>query len=200
MCRGTERRSIARVPKVWADTIEQHKVAVRDAVIEAAEGLIEDGGVAGLTMSHLAEAAGIGRATLYKYFSSIEEVLAAWHQDQVDRHVKQLRDLVAATPPEHLLGSLLRTYARLTTGRSRGSVGMWLHESAYVGHAERVLEVMLADVIAAAAARGDVRSDVAPLELARFCLHALGATHGTSSQASADRLVRVVEDGLRGSG
>jgi hypothetical protein len=40
----------------------------------------------GISMSQIAAAAGIGRATLYKYFPDVERVVAAWHNRQVADH------------------------------------------------------------------------------------------------------------------
>jgi AcrR family transcriptional regulator len=37
-----------------------------------------------------AEASGIGRATLYKYFPDVESILRAWHERQVGAHLHQL--------------------------------------------------------------------------------------------------------------
>jgi AcrR family transcriptional regulator len=42
-------------------------------------------------MSDIAEATGIGRATLYKYFLDLETILSAWHQRQVEAHLADSR-------------------------------------------------------------------------------------------------------------
>jgi hypothetical protein len=56
---------------------------------------------------------------------------------------------------------------------------------------------MIRDLLAEGAVTGDLRDDVAPDELARYCLHALAAAGGVSSKAAVHRLVRVVLAGLR---
>src|SRR5260370_11530179 len=78
------------VPKLWTETIEAHRAAVRDATLDTAAALAADNGLASLTMSQIAEQAGIGRATLYKYFPDVESILVAWHERQITRHLQQL--------------------------------------------------------------------------------------------------------------
>jgi AcrR family transcriptional regulator len=78
------------VPKLWNDTIEAHRAAVRDAVLDAAAALIAEHGLTALTMSRIAGNTGIGRATLYKYFPDVEAVLLAWHERQVHQHLTRL--------------------------------------------------------------------------------------------------------------
>src|SRR5215218_9400754 len=81
----------AAVPKLWEGTIDAHREAVRAATLDAVAALIAAHGMAAVTMSQIAKKAGIGRATLYKYFSDLESVVAAWHERQVGRHLEELR-------------------------------------------------------------------------------------------------------------
>ena len=55
---------------------------------------------------------------------------------------------------------------------------------------------MTRDIVTEAAAAGDIRNDVAPAELATYCLHALTAANRLSSKA-VHRLVEVTLAGLR---
>src|SRR5687767_12640605 len=68
------------VPKLWNETIEAHRQAVQEAILDTTAALVEEHGLTAVTMSAIAEKTGIGRATLYKYFSDIETVLSAWHE------------------------------------------------------------------------------------------------------------------------
>jgi hypothetical protein len=56
---------------------------------------------------------------------------------------------------------------------------------------------LVADPIAQEARNGDLREDVAPAELAAYCLHTLTAAGSLPSQAAVRRLVSVSLDGLR---
>jgi hypothetical protein len=56
---------------------------------------------------------------------------------------------------------------------------------------------MIRDLLAEAAAAGEVRGDVAPVELAAYCVHALVAAGTLPSKAAVRRLVAVTLAGLR---
>jgi hypothetical protein len=56
---------------------------------------------------------------------------------------------------------------------------------------------MIRDLLTEAAKTGDVRDDVAPEELASYCLHALTAASSLPSKAAVRRLVAVTLAGLR---
>ncbi|TIL19051.1 MAG: helix-turn-helix transcriptional regulator, partial [Mesorhizobium sp.] len=55
------------MPKLWNETIDAHRRAVRDATLDTTAALVAEHGLLSVTMSKIAEETGIGRATLYKY-------------------------------------------------------------------------------------------------------------------------------------
>src|SRR5574341_922652 len=55
------------VPRLWTETIEAHRHAVHEALLDTTAALVAQHGLHAVTMSQIADAAGIGRATLYKY-------------------------------------------------------------------------------------------------------------------------------------
>ncbi|WP_291415838.1 TetR/AcrR family transcriptional regulator [Actinophytocola sp.] len=63
------------VPKLWTETIDAHRQAVRDAAMDATAALVADQGLASVTMSRIAEHTRIGRATLYKYFPDVASIV-----------------------------------------------------------------------------------------------------------------------------
>src|SRR5204862_2019054 len=81
------------VPRLWSETIEAHRRDVGDAILDTTAALVAQHGLRSVTMSQIAEATGIGRATLYKYFPDIEAILLAWHQRQIAGHLAQLADV-----------------------------------------------------------------------------------------------------------
>jgi AcrR family transcriptional regulator len=188
------------VPKLWTDTVEDHRRAVRDATIDATAKLVADGGLASVTMSRIAAAAGIGRATLYKYFPDLESVLIAWHERQVGRHLEQLTGLRAAhaEDPGQRLAAVLQAYALMSRDRPHGTdLSALLHRGESIGQAHAHLTSLIEGLLTDAAATGDVRDDMAPGELAAYCLHALAAAGTLPSEAAVNRLVTVTLAGLR---
>ncbi len=192
---------MADVPKLWTDTIDAHRHQVRDAVLDGTAALIAEQGLLAASMSLVAERAGIGRATLYKYFPDIESVLLAWHERQVAGHLDHLERL-AAQPGTAMqrLGAVLTGYAliaRKSHTHSDAGLAAFLHRGDHVSDAEHGLHRLVTDLVAQTVYEGDVREDVAPEELANYCLHALNAASTARSEPAANRIVTVTLGGLR---
>jgi AcrR family transcriptional regulator len=189
------------VPKLWSDTIDAHRHTVRDATMEATASLVAEHGLRAVTMSQIAEATGIGRATLYKYFPDVEAILAAWHEREISGHLEQLaqaRD--QASGPAMRLEAVLEAYALIahqSHGHHDAELASLLHRDERVVRAEQHLRDMVRRLLVDATASGDVRDDVAPDELVTYCLHAIGAASGLPSKAAVSRLVGVTLSGLR---
>lgn len=189
------------MPKLWSDTIDEHRRAVRDAILETTTTLVGEHGLWSVTMSQIAEEAGIGRATLYKYFPDVEAILRAWHHAQITGHLEQLaefRDRAGAA--DERLQAVLEAYAtilRESRGHHDAALAAFLHQDEQVAHAQQHLRRLMEDLLSEAAAAGDVRCDVSPGELATYCIHALTAASTLPSKAAARRLVMVTMTGLR---
>jgi AcrR family transcriptional regulator len=187
------------VPKLWNETIDEHRRAVRDATMDATAALMAEHGLASLTMSQIAKETGIGRATLYKYFPDVESILAAWHERHVAGHLDYLAKVrdQAGTPGERL-EAVLQAYALITHKRPQGTeLAALVHRGEHMARAERHLRDLIGGLLVQAARTGDIRDDVAPDELAGYCLHALTAAASLPSEAAVRRLVTVILDGLR---
>ncbi len=190
------------VPKLWNDTIEEHRRSVRDATLDATAALVAQHGLASVTMSKIAEETGIGRATLYKYFPDIEAILIAWHERQVTSHLEHLAEIRdQAGGAGGRLEAVLEAYALMTSERPHGTeLAALLHRGEHIARAHQHLSGFIQDLLAEAAKTGDVRDDVAPDELASYCLHALSAASRLPSKAAVHRLVAVTVAGLRPGG
>jgi AcrR family transcriptional regulator len=192
------------MPKLWTETIASHRDAVRDAALDSAAVLVQQRGLRGVTMSEIARRAGVGRATLYKYFPDVESILAAWHSRQIEQHLRliaQARD--RAPGPRERLAAVLETYALIGQrfrGRHDAELAAFLHRDERAMAAEHRVRRMVAELIRESVADGAVRDDVPPDELAAFCLHALAAARGMRSRKAVSRLVDVTLTGLRPSG
>ena len=193
---------IGRVPKLWSETIDTHRREVRDAILDATAALVAAHGLRAVTMSEIAEKTGIGRATLYKYFPDVEAMLLAWHERQVTGHLAQLVELRDhAGDARDRLEAVLEAYALLsheTAHQHQGTeLSALVHQGQHVARAQHQLTQFLQDLLAEAARTGHVRADVAPEELASYCLHAVTAASSLPSKAAVRRLVMVTLAGLR---
>jgi AcrR family transcriptional regulator len=188
------------MPRIWSETIDAHRAAVREATLDATAALVAEHGLASVTMSQIAKDTGIGRATLYKYFPDVESILRAWHERQVDEHLKQLRvvrDQGEGAMPR--LAAVLAAYAAAISHRRPHDTGLaaMLHGGEHVAAAHQDLREFITGLVADAAADGAVRTDIPAGELTLYCLHALGAATSTHDPAAVKRLVQVTLTGLR---
>ena len=187
------------MPKLWTETIEEHRRAVRDATLDTTAALVREHGLASVTMTQIAATAGIGRATLYKYFPDVESILIAWHDRHIARHLRQLttaRD--AADTAAGQLEAVLTAFALIQHQHHDTELPVaLLHRGEHVARAREQLHDLVADLLAAAAQAGAVRADTEPGELASYCLHALTAAGNLPSEAAVRRLLAVTMSGLR---
>ncbi|MGI8801664.1 MAG: TetR/AcrR family transcriptional regulator [Solirubrobacteraceae bacterium] len=186
------------MPKLWNDTIEEHRLAVRTATMDATAALVAENGLASVTMSQIAKTTGIGRATLYKYFPDVDAILVAWHERQVTTHLEQLRTIrTGAGAASPRLEAVLEAYALITYEHHGSQAGALLHRREHVTQAQQHLVDFIRDLLSEGADAGELRRDVAPTELANYCLHALSGAGDLTSRAAVDRLVTVTMAGLR---
>lgn len=177
------------MPTTWTTTVDAHRRTVRQSILDAVEALVRSRGPLSVTMSNLAEAAGIGRATLYKYFPDVESVMVAWHDRHVSAHLQQLSALAGRSGDAgSRLRAVLDAYAAIChrRGRHGTDVAALVHRGDQVHRAEAQLLALIRDLVAEAAEDGQVRNDVDPRELALFCVHALTAA-GMLRRADAVR-------------
>jgi AcrR family transcriptional regulator len=189
------------MPRLWTQTIDAHRQQVRCAILDTTAALVQEHGLLSVTMSQIADATGIGRATLYKYFADVEAILFAWHEDQIAKHLERLEGVRdrASTHRERLEG-VLETYAHIVSeslGRHNAEFAAFLHRDAHVAEAEGHLRGLVRDILAEGVATGEVRDGVAVDELASYCLFALSAARSLHSKAAVKRLVSVTLAGLR---
>ena len=63
------------MPKIEAPTVAEHRANQERALLDAARELLLAGGRAAITPAAVGAAAGLARSSVYKYFSSGEEIL-----------------------------------------------------------------------------------------------------------------------------
>jgi AcrR family transcriptional regulator len=189
------------VPKLWTETIEAHRREVRDAIQDTTAALVNEHGLRSVTMSRIAEETGIGRATLYKYFSDVEAILRAWHERQITGHLAHLAEVRDQSgDADERLKAVLEAYAVISHeshGHHGSELAAFLHRDEQVVRAQKQLREMIEVLLAEAGKIGLIRHDVAPNELASYCLHALTAASSLRSKGAIRRLVTVTLSGLR---
>lgn len=189
------------MPKLWNQTIEAHRQAVRDAILQTTWKLVNERGPLSVTMTEVAEGVGIGRATLYKYFPDVESILRAHHQRHVDQHLAELTELACGPgTADERLHALLSHYARICHYRAQhGSADLsaLLHQVPDVIDAEVRIHELFTMMLDETAAGGGARTDIAASELADYCLHALSAAAKAPDESATTRMVELTMRALR---
>ncbi|MEW1791762.1 MULTISPECIES: TetR/AcrR family transcriptional regulator [Streptomyces] len=78
---------------------EQNKQKTRQAIEEAAARLFDEHGYADTTVSAIAQAAGVGERTFFRYFPTKEALVVGQVRDLIPRLAQLLRERPAAEPP-----------------------------------------------------------------------------------------------------
>lgn len=112
------------MPRIRADSIAEHKLLTRRQILEAAQELISEVGSADISLGEIALAVGIGRTTLYDYFSDRDDVIASLVEEElpgvVDGLLKKVPDGLAA--PDHLAALAEATVDFVVTDRVLGLI------------------------------------------------------------------------------
>lgn len=151
----------------WGDSSPGDAREARGRVLDAAQRCLASEGYQRVTMEVIAAEAKISRATLYRYFSSRDEVLSGVVVREAERHLERIYPRLEA---ERDLGQAILQFIRLTLRAALRDPHIALmftsDESRFAGGilAESSLELfeMVADVIRRLTERkpGELRSDV----------------------------------------
>ena len=79
---------------LWNESLSEHKARQAEQIAMTALDIVATDGMSGLTMSSIAERAGVSRQTLYRYYADIDSVLTALMKSAavVEAHVRELSD------------------------------------------------------------------------------------------------------------
>jgi AcrR family transcriptional regulator len=143
---------------------------------------------------------------------SIQFTLYPWlvpklWNETIEAHRRDVRDAILDTTvalvAEHGLRSTTMSRIAERTGIGRATLYKYFPdvESILIAwhhqHVAAHLEHLIRDVLADATTAGHVRDDIAPDELATYCLHALAAAGELPSETAVRRLVSLTLTGLR---
>ncbi len=172
----------------WEDLTEAYRMGQRESIAHAAMALLVEAGGVGLSMSALAQAAGISRPTLYRYYPDMESVLIgvaglfSQHEESFAAEIvsesdprQQLRTFIAAVsnPATHGHLSAVELEAALPP---EGRELLHAHEDRARG--------LLAEILARGIRAGVFSSDTKPDTDARLIF-------GLIQQAQTDNIERV---------
>lgn len=103
------------MPKIVGKSLADHRAMVRANIFEAFAELMGEHSFEAISMSALAERAGIGRTAIYHHFPDREAVLIAFASYSTESYLSDLREAIGDQDEP---GEMLRTYVHhhLTAG------------------------------------------------------------------------------------
>jgi AcrR family transcriptional regulator len=90
------------MPRIRATSIDEHKALTRSALIESAKELIAAAGTAEVPLGEVALAAGVGRTTLYDYFTDRDDLIATMVEEELPGVVDDLISTSSRIGPAQL--------------------------------------------------------------------------------------------------
>jgi AcrR family transcriptional regulator len=90
------------MPRIRATSIDEHKALTRSALIESAKELIAAAGTAEVPLGEVAMAAGVGRTTLYDYFTDRDDLIATMVEEELPGVVDDLISTSSRIGPAQL--------------------------------------------------------------------------------------------------
>jgi AcrR family transcriptional regulator len=95
------------MPRIRADSIDEHKQLTRRAILGAAQDLIAEMGTAEISLGDLTAAAGIGRTTFYEYFTDRDDVIASLVEEELPGVIEVLISAIPVGSTEERLADLV---------------------------------------------------------------------------------------------
>ncbi len=156
----------------------------RRQLLDAAERVLLDRGLANTTIAEVAVAAGVAKGTVYLYFASKNELLAALRARYLEQYAAAL-DVATGSARDRIRAFAVGFYEFAATHRDLHHV--LFHEAGFSEeHAFSALRTRLRDLIAQGVADGEL-TRTAPDLAASYVLHGM---HGALVEALHDERVR----------
>jgi AcrR family transcriptional regulator len=155
----------ARMPRIQADTVAEHKQLVRRRLLAAATDLFAELGYEETTFADLAAEAGVGRTTIYEYFRDKDDLLATLVEEELPATIDTMvAALPVGVPTVERLEALVRALVEFVA--TDPTLGYLLHREvpklglearARVGAAHRGLVGEFIELLRAGVAEGVLR-------------------------------------------
>jgi AcrR family transcriptional regulator len=168
-----------------------------DALIDAAREVFSASGV-DAPVREITHAAGVGLATYYRHFPERSDLITAVFRHEVDACADTAATLAATYEPFEALVRWLRRFTEFVGAKRGLATALRSGNPAFdalPAYFQQRFEPALGPLLAAAAAGGEIRADVEPLEL----LHAVSRLCSPTDvdHAGDERMVTLLIDGLR---
>ena len=168
------------------------------SLLEAAKAVFGTSGV-DAPAKEIADLAGVGVGTLYRHFPHRSDLVTAVLQHEIDACADAGPELSAAYEPGAALAKWLRRYTEFLAAKRGLATALYSGDPAFdalPGYFYQRLEPVLAALLDAAAATGEIRADISAKDLL-LAVALLSRPVSDDGIAYSQRMVALLIDGLR---
>ena len=109
------------MPQIDAPTVAEHRAQQREALLDAAEAILLESGHGALTFRALGERTGLARNSIYRYFTSRDDLIAALCERDMPRWLDELETAMAPpTGPDARVAAFVSTQLRWSPTAATG--------------------------------------------------------------------------------
>jgi len=173
----------------------------RDLIVTAARESFARADAAGqnVSMNEIARAANVGIATLYRHFSSRDELADAVYESKLDEVTARVLDATADQDALTTLRAWIDQYASFmlaTRGMMDTLRAAWQSTKASTSPTTAKIARIIDDLLVAGAREGTIRDDVDALDVTIAILGLLSTTAPEDTGDRARRLLNLLADSL----
>ncbi|TKA11969.1 TetR/AcrR family transcriptional regulator [Actinacidiphila oryziradicis] len=166
-----------------------------DALLTAAAEVFASDGV-DAPVRRITARAGVGAGTLYRHFPQRSDLITAVFRHEVDACVEAAPALSAQHEPAEALTRWLQRFAQFVAAKRGLKTALHSGDPAYESlpaYFKQRFVPVVTELLDAAAASGDIRSDVAPYDL----LRAMSDIVAPDDHGYTQRMITLLVNGLR---
>ncbi len=80
------------MPRLWADSVDEHRILVRRRLVDAFVELLDEGPMEDVTVSAVAARAGLARSAVYNYVDHVHDLVLLHAEEMIEEWLAPLRD------------------------------------------------------------------------------------------------------------
>jgi AcrR family transcriptional regulator len=171
----------------------------RERILEVAKEAFTQSG-ANASLDDIAKQAGVGPGTLYRHFSTREELIEAVYRTEVEKLAAAERTFAETMPPLDALRAWMLLFVDYIATKKIIAAAL----NSLVGDPSKVFEASYGQVweairalVKRAVKSGDIRKDLDPIDLLRALIGVANVGTSPDWQQSARRLVDILIAGAR---
>lgn len=162
----------------WQEQLADARIGLRHAIQDAAVRLVAELGMPNVSMSAVAEKAGVSRQTLYNHYPDLESIVLDAARSEIQVASGMITDVVESTPDA---ATALDIYVRGTLSSPTHNETVISGAGMSPGGESAIFEMLepvhqnLRDILRRGVEDGSFREDVVPEDVSEVMFHMIGS-------------------------